>query len=273
MIFATVSRVCLFTRKQLWSNYWVCAECLLASFTCSLRTGRPCLAARPKRWREQGELAAALRLLLQVDAVRVCVIEVTLVLYQRGPGLLAGGNAAETSPDTGEGCWRKKGPGVGPCVPKAPQRSSLLSGVHLHSPGWKAVAVVWFLVQVCRQESPPGEKMILQNKIVEMLQSTCENSACTSAQTSSQLFLNYSIRLTWFHYVVESEICYWKACRWNKSTDLGVDPKNMQRHPRSEPQLLVNKSQVGFSSRRSYNVSQSWHISGLLKDGGQARWE
>lgn len=113
MIFATVSRVCLFTRKQLWSNYWVCAECLLASFTCSFRTGGPCLAARPKRWREQDELAAALRLLLQVDAVRMCVIEVTLVLYQRGPGLPAGGNAAETGPDTGEGCWRKKGPGGG----------------------------------------------------------------------------------------------------------------------------------------------------------------
>lgn len=65
------------------------------------------------------------RLLLQVDAARVCMIEVTLVLYQRGPGLPAGGNAAETGPDAGEGCWRKKGPGGGggrPCVPKPPTR-------------------------------------------------------------------------------------------------------------------------------------------------------
>lgn len=267
MIFATVSRVCLFTRKQLWSNYWGCAECLLASFTCSLRTGRPCLAARPKRWREQPsvccyrwtqwECAWEKSPWCFIREVLVFRLVATLQKQARTLERAAGG---------------KRGQG-GPCVPKPLQRSSLLSGVHLHSPGWKAVAVVWFLVQVCRQESPPGEKMILQNKIVEMLQSTCENSPCTSAQTSFQLFLNYSIRLTWFHDVVESEIYYWKAYRWNKSTDLGVDPKNMQRHPRSEPQLLVNKSQVGFSSRRSYNVSQSWHISGLLKDGGQARWE
>lgn len=91
----------------------------------------------------RGEFATAARVLLHVDGVRVCVREVTLVLYKRCPGLLAGGSAAETGQDIGEGC-RRKGGGrargqcpsidgrVGSCVPNPPQKSSLLSGLHLH---------------------------------------------------------------------------------------------------------------------------------------------
>lgn len=97
----------------------------------------------------RGEFATAARVLLHVDGVRVCVREVTLVLYKRCPGLLAGGSAAETGQDIGEGCRRKGGArGQGPVSqhrrkggflrPKSPTEViSALGSSPTQSPGWQ----------------------------------------------------------------------------------------------------------------------------------------
>lgn len=55
---------------------------------------------------------------------------------------------------------------------------------------------------------------------------------------------------------------------------LALIRKHAEASPlRSEPQLLVNKSQVGFLLRWSYYVSQSRHITGLLTGGDRSRRE
>lgn len=130
------------------------------------------------------------------------------------------------------------------------------------SPGWKAVAVIWFLVQVCRQESPPGKKMISQSKLEEKLQNTCENIrrrlSCACAQTSFQLLLNYSIRLTWFHYIVQSRRVNYvtETCRG------AINPLTlalMGKHAAASPTRAAaarKQKPGGLFSRRSYDAYQ-----------------
>lgn len=146
----------------------------------------------------------------------------------------------------------------GPCVPTPLQRSSVLSGLHLHRvQGGKR----WqWSGSWCRSAD---RKALLERKwLNEAAEHLWKHQAPSllrmCAQTSFQLLLNYSIRRTWFHYIVQSRRVNYvtETCRG------AINPLTlalMGKHAAAPPTRAAaarKQKPGGLFSRRSYDAYQ-----------------